>query len=230
MSTLDRRQLKILNALRYGISIALVILGLLILGIIVPIFWSDMRGISIILIILALFFVVGGLLWYRIATEKMRMMAGYLTVIAVAFFIILPWFVAPLVKFQWWGGGGTQAACDADVCPVIKRRVIYLEYFMLGITIVVGFLALGPIILARTIIGPMLQEFQYFAGIMLIVLIVGLMLLFPIDVMFETCTVPSSQPGQQITGCRFSLESLRNNGPILLRLAINMLYPPEFPT
>ena len=63
-------------------------------------------------------------------------------------------------------------------CYDMYRRVIYVEYFAIGLLVISGFLAFAPIILGRTILGPILQELQYITGAMMILLIFSLLVIF----------------------------------------------------
>lgn len=105
-------------------------------------------------------------------------------------------------------------------CLTVYQRVVYVEYTMLGMLLISGFLAFGPILLGRTILGPILQELQYIAGAMLILLIFTMLILFPLDPLFEFDNAKNP------TGCIFDPTNLKSAGPPLLRLLYALFSPP----
>ena len=106
-------------------------------------------------------------------------------------------------------------------CLMIYRRVQWVEYTMLGMLIFAGFLSFGPIILGRTILGPILQELQYIAGAMLVLLIFALLVVFPLDPMFVL-----DNP-RDPTGCYISIKRLKDHGPPLLQIILKLFIPSE---
>lgn len=116
----------------------------------------------------------------------------------------------------------TLSVAQASIreCVDAWRRVMYVQYVMLGFLIVAGFLAFAPVILGRTILGPILGELQYMAGAMLLILIFAVLLVFPLDALFYV-----NDPLNP-TECFISLENLRYRGPYVLRIILNLLMPP----
>ena len=109
-------------------------------------------------------------------------------------------------------------------CYVMYRRVVYVEYFAMGLLIISGFLAFAPIILGRTILGPILQELQYIAGAMMILLIFALLVIFPLDPMFVM-----DNP-QNPTMCYVDVNRLQAQGPPLMQILLKLFTPPYPPT
>jgi len=105
-------------------------------------------------------------------------------------------------------------------CYVMYQRVVYVEYFLIGLLIISGFLAFAPVILGRTILGPILQELQYIAGAMLILLIFALLVVFPLDPMFVL-----DNP-QNPTACYVDVRRLQAQGPPLLQILLRLFTPP----
>ena len=105
-------------------------------------------------------------------------------------------------------------------CYVMYRRVQYVEYTLIGLLIISGFLAFGPIILGRTILGPILQELQYIAGAMLILLIFALLVVFPLDPMFVLDNPKSP------TACYINIQNLASQGPPFLQIILRLFTPP----
>lgn len=105
-------------------------------------------------------------------------------------------------------------------CYVMYQRVVYVEYFLLGLLIISGFLAFAPVILGRTILGPILQELQYIAGAMLILLIFALLVVFPLDPMFVMDNPKNP------TACYVDLRRLEAQGPPFLQILLRLFSPP----
>lgn len=108
-------------------------------------------------------------------------------------------------------------------CIEMWRRIRYVQYVMLGFLVIAGFLAFAPVILGRTILGPILADLQYMAGAMLVLLIFALLLVFPLDVMFFIDNPLSP------TQCDVRLDYLRDRGPFLLQIILRLLMPPPPP-
>ena len=108
-------------------------------------------------------------------------------------------------------------------CVTAYRRTLYVEYTMLGLLLVAGFLSFGSLLFSRTPpLSLILQPLSDLAAGMLILLIIGLLLFYPLDVIFEF--------NNDGTMCRVNLELARTMGPPLLRVFINLIYPPSPPT
>ncbi len=105
-------------------------------------------------------------------------------------------------------------------CYTMYQRVVYVEYFLIGLLIISGFLAFAPVILGRTILGPILQELQYIAGAMLILLIFALLVVFPLDPMFVM-----DNP-QNPTACYVDIRRLQSQGPPVLQILLRLFTPP----
>jgi len=169
--------------------------------------------------------IVVGYAWYRAVTESAmrrgllrrgrRAAEEYVAALLLVAFTAL-YALAPVLSME------AKTRCDKDYCPTFRQRVVWIEYLLLGLTLISGLLAFGPIIFGRTIIGPVLQEVQYLAGVMFIFMLFFLLLLFPIDVIFETCTTDDNERGCQINMC-----NIANSGPPLLRLVVSFLLPPS---
>lgn len=106
-------------------------------------------------------------------------------------------------------------------CIDMYRRIVYVEYVMIGFLIIAGFLAFAPVILGRTILGPILADLQYMAGAMLVLLIFALLLVFPLDAMFYVTP--------NLDQCEVRLDYLRDRGPFLLQIILKLLMPPQPP-
>lgn len=108
-------------------------------------------------------------------------------------------------------------------CVEMWVRIRYVQFVMLGFLVIAGFLAFAPVILGRTILGPVLADLQYMAGAMLVLLIFALLLVFPLDVMFFI-----DNPANP-TQCDVRLDYLRDRGPFLLQIILRLLMPPHPP-
>lgn len=161
--------------------------------------------------------VLGGLWTYKVNKvikrysknpQKYKKFSKY----AIAIFLILSYTMFSM------GAVFAEIPTPSPECAVIYRRVQWVEYTMLGMLIFAGFLSFGPIILGRTILGPILQELQYIAGGMLILLIFALLMIFPLDPMFVF------QSNDQ-NACYISVNRLKNNGPPLLQVILKLFIP-----
>lgn len=121
--------------------------------------------------------------------------------------------------------GGVYASGPeySPTCLTIYQRVEYLEYTLLGLLLVSGFLAFAPIIFGRTILGPIFQELQYLAGAMLILLIFALLVIYPLDPMF----VFDGDTPNSSTGCYVDISNLEDQGPPVLQLILRIFSPPS---
>lgn len=122
----------------------------------------------------------------------------------------------------------THCAACSTTCYTFYQRVVYMEYLSLGMTLVVGFLALAPLLLARTSAGAFFQEISQLAGSMLVILIAMLLLVYPLDVIFVVQNqATSTATGVTTTKCCYvDLRQLDNGGPPLLRIIYDVLNPP----
>lgn len=106
-------------------------------------------------------------------------------------------------------------------CIEMWQRIRYVQFVMLGFLVIAGFLAFAPVILGRTILGPILADLQYMAGAMLMLLIFALLLVFPLDAMFFIDNPMNP------TQCDVRLDYLRDRGPFLLQIILRLLMPPQ---
>lgn len=116
-----------------------------------------------------------------------------------------------------------SAQAGITECIEMWKRIRYVQFIMLGFLIIAGFLAFAPVILGRTILGPILADLQYMAGAMLILLIFALLLVFPLDVMFYI-----DNPAQP-NDCKIDFRRLQSDGPLLLQIILRLLVPPHPP-
>jgi len=201
----------------FGLVVALG--GLLTLAVVVP--GLPSLALQAIVGVVSVTAIAVGYVWYRSVTEsairrgllrKERRVAEEYVAALLLVAITALYALTPILSMQ------STTQCDTEYCPKFRERVVAIEYLILGLTLISGLLAFGPIIFGRTIIGPVLQEVQYLAGVMFIFMLFFLLLLFPIDVIFETCA-----NGQ---GCYINMCKLASNGPPLLRLVVGWLLPP----
>ncbi len=208
--------------------------GLVTLGGIVPLVPN--KGIQGILAVFSLLAIIIGYVWYRKVTDVARR-KGYLSKnpsrmreYAVLLLIVASstvFSLTPVLHMQY----GDEAGCTTD-CLTYKNRVVTIEYFMVALTIIAGMLAFGPIMFGRTIIGPIFQELQYMAGAMFIVLLLFVLFLVPIHVIFQPCTVTTSNGGnynqQGQEGCYIDMCALAQSGPPMTRWVLDKIMPPDF--
>jgi len=174
--------------------------------------------------------IIVGYLWYRAVTEA-ALKRGYLgrragaareyaIVLLLAALTTLYTFAPLMLQTQT-----TPSGCTRE-CVTYKDRVLTIEYFILALTLVSGLLAFGPIIFGRTILGPVLQEVQYMAGAMFLIMLFFTLLLFPLHVIFVDCL--TSQYVTQPDGCYIDMCQLVRGGPILLRFLFSLILPPGY--
>lgn len=160
-----------------------------------------------------------GIVWYWKVGKRVDREIGRLRSRRVEAFILL--FIVGAALLAPMACASGRSACTEE-CLVARSRVLYMEYFSIMLTMIAGFLAIAPLILGRTVLGPLLQELQGIAGSMLILMIALLLLIYPLDVMF----VPNDY--ENPTCCEISFEALKSEGPPLLRIILSILTPPEY--
>lgn len=144
---------------------------------------------------------------------------GRLRTLAVAALLLLVATIPMnIVSAQTGYRGELEDETAILMCLEMRRRIIYVQYAMLGFLIIAGLLAFVPVILGRTIVGPILADLQYLAGAMFLLLIFALLLIFPLDAMFVVGT----------NTCTIKVDNLKNNGPPLLRIILTLISPPTY--
>jgi len=197
-------------------GVALLIAGILIIAV-----FGTLEFVGPIYIFVGAVAMLFGALWVwkvdkvikrRMAVARSRSAKRLMGLVLLTFFIIAPMFNVSHLQ-----------TCDTTgMCRAMRDRVLWVEYAVIGLLIISGFLAFGPIIFGRTILGPILAELQYIAGAMLVLLIFLFLLVVPIDVMFVY------DPQQNC--CYVRMDNLRTQGPILLRAILTLLSPPTMPS
>lgn len=217
---MDRGAL-LINMVRAS-GVAVIVMGLVLIAGMVTfeIFGSLFAVVGVIAILI-------GLLLIRGANKAMRRYRKRSLGVAKDFAVVL---LATILLF------GTPIYAQFQVDPVqlckdAYFKTLYVEYLVMALLAVSGFLALAPVILGRTILGPILGEFQYIAGAMLILLIFVALLMIPIHVAFSY-TPPSGGGGGGWGGgqetCEIKICNLAHNGPPLLRMLFSLLGPVNF--
>lgn len=219
----------LIHLVRYfGLAVALG--GLLTLAAVVPGLPSfALQAVAGAFAILA---IIVGYMWYRAVTEA-ALKRGYLRrrstlagEYAIAFLLVAVTALYALTPLTLQTQT-QQGACDAS-CRAYKNRVTTIEYFILALTLVAGLLAFGPIIFGRTILGPVLQEVQYMAGAMFLIMLFFTLLLFPLHVVFVDCWTRPYATGSPPDGCYIDMCKLASSGPPLLRFLFSLILPPDY--
>ena len=106
-----------------------------------------------------------------------------------------------------------------QLCYQAKIKLVYVEYAVLGLVVALAFFALlpfaGPEEL-RMLMGPLTR----FLTNLLFVLIFVLLLIYPLDVMFDTSGGT----------CVINVDKLRTEGPPLLRILLWIMQLPQPPS
>ena len=195
---------------------------LVVVGIVMIIGFNSLPGVGKLFDIAGIVAILFGLVWvkkvrkvkrrYHIrATSKSR-------TLAYVFIPILMYlsFFASMSFVQAYGTNNRYST----VCYEIWNRVKYLEYFSIGMLIITLFLTLGPLVLGRTVLGPIMQEFQGFSGIMILVLLFIFSFLYPLDPMFVFPKTGSQNM------CYIDIDNLKDSGPPAMRLLLKMISIP----
>jgi len=202
--------------------------GLITLGVVVP--SLEPAALQAIVGAFSLVVMFIGYIWYKKVTEvamkkgllkkeKDRNKEYAILLLIVASSVMFSLAPTSLVHLQFYG---SNSGCSAD-CLTYKQRVQVIEYFTLSLTLISGLLAFGPIMLGRTVLQPIMQELQYMAGAMFLILLFFLLFLFPLDVMFVSCYDMSGNQGCYIDMCQ-----LVRSGPPLTRFLVSMILPPNY--
>jgi len=199
-------------------GVAIIVLGLLLI-----LFYSSLEFIGPIYLVFGGLLVFGGAYWIlRVRSAERKVKARevlkrqrstmYTAALAALVTVALTTSVVALAQ--------TTMTEVVQYCLTMYRRVMFMQYFIIGLLLIAGLLSFAPIIFGRTILGPILQELQYIAGAMFIILVFVALLLFPLDPMFT---------GIEQGTCKINFENLKNNGPPLLKLILNFFSPPQNP-
>jgi len=206
-------------------GVALIVAGLLLI-----VNFGNMDYIGPIFIVVGTITIIFGLLWIwkvdkaarrRLIASKARA-ATRSVKRALVVFLLLSSALSPMLSVAHLQTINPE--CDpTGMCMLTRARVLWVEYAIIGLLIVAGFLAFGPIILGRTILGAILAELQYIAGAMLLLIMFLFLLVVPIDVMFEVFDY-GGQPC-----CRVNMDNLRTRGPPILQAILRLIYPSIMP-
>jgi len=189
-------------------------------------FGTMLGGLGIFYDIFGAIIFIFGILWtkkaYRRYKEKTSQMKALLSdktlsIIAAAL-LASSLFVSSIMMY-------TQTSSCTVYCYYFRDRILYIEYAMLGFTVIAGLLALAPIILSRTPLAPILNEFQPMAGAMFIILIFLVLMIYPIDTMFVVSQITDAN-GNVVNCCYVSIDNLKAYGPPLLRVLLQVIIPP----
>jgi len=209
---------RLLTIMQLG-GVAFIVLGLLLI-----LFYSSLEFIGPLYLVFGGLLVFGGAYWIlrvRSAERKVkarevlkRQRSTMYTVALAALALVTVALATSVVALA-------QTTDVTQYCLTMYRRVVFIQYFIIGLLLIAGLLSFAPIIFSRTILGPILQELQYIAGAMFIILVFLALLLFPLDPMFVT-----EQNGTELT-CEINIMQLKQDGPPLLRLILRFFSPPE---
>jgi len=199
-------------------GVAFIVLGLLLI-----LFYSSLEFIGPLYLVFGGLLVFGGAYWIlRVRSAERKVKARevlkrqrstmYTVALAALVTVALATSVVALA----------QTTEVTQYCLTMYRRVMFMQYFIVGLLLIAGLLSFAPIIFGRTILGPILQELQYIAGAMFIILVFVALLLFPLDPMF---VFEQSGTRGELT-CKINIMNLRDNGPPLLRLILRFFSPP----
>ena len=210
--------MRLLTIMQLG-GVAFIVLGLLLI-----LFYSSLEFIGPLYLVFGGLLVFGGAYWIlRVrsaerkvkAREVLKRQRSTMYTVALAALVTVALATSVVALAQ------TTTADATQYCLTMYRRVVFIQYFIIGLLLIAGLLSFAPIIFGRTILGPILQELQYIAGAMFIILVFLALLLFPLDPMFVT-----EQRGTELT-CKISFIKLQQEGPPLLRLILRFFSPPE---
>jgi len=222
-----KRKLNVLSLL-YAAAVLMISGGLLTLAVIVP--YIPPPANYVVGLVSLLVIIIGVLFYRRIDEVRYRFQGrrfrkGFAAIAILA--VLLVNYFAPALATQY-GVGANECSTE---CWQIRQRVVTAEYSVVGMLVVAFFLALGPVLFARTVLGPIVGDIAQLAGSALIVLIFALLVVYPLHVMFVPCYVGSTSgwgyTNTQPNGCYVDVCQLVNNGPILLRVLLQWLLPPS---
>ena len=187
----------------------MIIASLLIIGLLIPTISNIM--VQVLILLLSLVVMAIGYMIYSKANMyarkygyKIQTYVDKAIALSFATFILLV-SVSPVV----FAATSQEQGCSRAWTD-LRKKVIFAEYTALSTMVLAALLAFGPVLFGRTILGPIVQEFQSLAGSGLILLILLLLLIYPLDVIFKKCGNTNEY--------RIDMTTLRNEGPFLLRL------------
>ena len=198
-------------------GVAIIVLGLLLI-----LFYSSLEFIGPLYLVFGGILVFGGAYWIlRVrsaerkvkAREVLKRQRTTMYTVALATFVTVALTTSVVALAQT-----TTLTEVVQYCLTMYRRVMFMQYFIIGLLLIAGLLSFAPIIFGRTILGPILQELQYIAGAMFIILVFIALLLFPLDPMFT---------GIEQGTCKINIMNLKDHGPPLLKLILRFFSPPQ---
>jgi len=194
-------------------------IAILIVGILLVAGYGTLEYVGSIYIIVGIVAIFFGVIWlWKVNKALKRVKARAKSMRRFMVLVTLALLVTTLMPLKI---SYLQRECPSadQICRTMATRVMYIEYVIVGLLIIAGFLAFAPIILGRTILGPILAEFQYIAGAMLVLLIFIMLLTVPIHVMFDFSS----------GCCDINVRKLESDGPILLQILLKLITPPYPP-
>lgn len=193
----------------------------LILGMMLTLIFGSFKYINEIFIPLGIIFILIGIVLLYKAHSKIKKYKsknrnkGYGLKYKTRQIITLMPILVPLL----FGAVGLYAQSPGySICYTAYQEVLYAEYALLSFVVVTAFLAFAPIILGRTPLGAIFSEFQGLAGMLLVLLIFLLLLVYPMDVMFNVSV------GNY---CTINIQNLETQGPPLLQIFLKLIIPPQ---
>lgn len=141
---------------------------------------------------------------------------------ALALMLVALAAAAPLAPALYAASTSTSTTnVAAQLCYRDYVIASYAQYALLGFAIIVGLLAFGPVLLARTSLAGVLSEISPIAAVALVVLVFLLLAVFPLTALFTTSSSGSSISA---SSCEINVYNFINNGPPLAKL-LSLIIP-----